>query len=547
VVSLTAPSPHDTAMPIPRLLPFAFALLVSGVGGAAAVMAQTPEPAKASPGVVKMPPMGEIVFYVAHGDADACGRGCNEWIVAEGKIDAGAAPRLRRLLAKLGRRRPPIFFHSPGGSVAGSIELGRLIRGQKLAVSVSHTVARGCDRDKLLDKSCDALKRSGQELEADFDPALAMCNSGCVLALAGGAVRFVPPWVKLGIHDIGIESNRTPTRGAVAEAKRVAHARILEYLVDVGIDKSLLTASSAVPNETVRFVEREELVRFGIDRSEFGETVWRFADTPTVAMSKRFFVRTGNGDRLPYRNGFVRLDCGLGHEIRLVLAQQHDSAGLPPVQIDANGHRIDLRSQPSSRDFDMRSGLLSADMLDSIADVASIAISGLDKVPGEGSAGDLKLNMVGFSAAYAKLRKSCDVPERNPVALAPRAEPIVVPSYLGAKYTLAAPEPPKPPQTHELTGVVADEQRLRLDFLYSVASNCFSTGSTKVRILEPPQHGTVENGEAFGDFPCATSRPKGTLVFYEPSSGYTGTDSITLDVIYRPGTTSTRHYSIEVK
>src|SRR6266700_5718935 len=110
--------------------------------------------------------MPDIVFYLARGEADACGRDCNEWIAAEGKIDAGAAQRLRRLLAKLGRRRPPIFFHSPGGSVAGSIELGRLIRGQKLAVSVSHTVARGCDRAKLLDKSCDALKRSGQELEA---------------------------------------------------------------------------------------------------------------------------------------------------------------------------------------------------------------------------------------------------------------------------------------------------------------------------------------------------------------------------------------------
>src|SRR5579864_1079947 len=138
-----------------RRLPIALAVLIASIGEIAAGMAQTsPEPGKA-------PPMADIVFYLARGAADACGRGCNEWIAAEGKIDASAAQRLRQLLTKLGSQKAPIFFHSPGGSVTGSIELGRLIREQRLEVSVAHTVPRGCDQDKLLDKSCDALKRSG--------------------------------------------------------------------------------------------------------------------------------------------------------------------------------------------------------------------------------------------------------------------------------------------------------------------------------------------------------------------------------------------------
>ena len=54
----------------------------------------------------------------------------------------------------------------------------------------------------------------------------------------------------------------------------------------MGADKALLAAASAVLNESPRFLERDELVRFGIDRREFGETVWHFADEPAISMSK---------------------------------------------------------------------------------------------------------------------------------------------------------------------------------------------------------------------------------------------------------------------
>ena len=96
------------AVPRPLIL---LVVLVSTVFGADAVSA-SPGSAKVSPAEAK--PEAEIAFYLARGDADACGRGCNEWIAAEGKIDLSAAQRLRSLLAKLGGRRPPVYFHSPG-------------------------------------------------------------------------------------------------------------------------------------------------------------------------------------------------------------------------------------------------------------------------------------------------------------------------------------------------------------------------------------------------------------------------------------------------
>src|SRR5262249_42131706 len=160
--------------------------------------------------------------YLAHGDADACGQGCNEWIAAEGTIDLGAAQGLRRLLAKLGHRKLPIYLHSPGGSVTGALELGRLFRDQKLVVSVGRTVPLDCNPNMPLDKSCQALKRSGQELEAELYETFTLCNSSCVWALAGGAIRVVPFSVKLAIHDVGYDPDKpTPRGAALAEGKRV--------------------------------------------------------------------------------------------------------------------------------------------------------------------------------------------------------------------------------------------------------------------------------------------------------------------------------------
>ena len=92
--------------------------------------AAEPAPAKPEPGKIRLEDVPDIAFYLAKGDANACGHDCDQWIAADGKIDLAAPQRLRALLAKIGKRRLPIFFHSPGGNVAGGLVLGRLIRQQ---------------------------------------------------------------------------------------------------------------------------------------------------------------------------------------------------------------------------------------------------------------------------------------------------------------------------------------------------------------------------------------------------------------------------------
>jgi hypothetical protein len=390
-----------------RLLQIALAAIIATAGGASVAPAQP------------IPP--PIEFFVATGPANACGPGCDAWIAADGKIDLSAAHRLRKVLAQLGPRKVPLFLHSAGGSVLGALELGRLVRSRNLTVSVGRTTPAGCRRDEPHDKACEVLKRAGQDLVSDLDSSGAMCNSACVLVLAGGAQRSVPPWVRLGVHAIGIDTGKTAIRGSLlAAATRSANARIVEYLHDMGIPKALFDASNAVPHESTRFLQRDELVRFGLDSRDFGETDWRFAEKPPVAIAKGFFVRAGHAD-LAYPEALLRLSCGAGKSMRLTFAQERPASAVDakvrPLRVTVNGVRVDLPFAAQSGKIEVRTTTLWPDAVASEDDKGAIEIAGLDAAgsgrlqdggPQDSKARDrVVLSMAGFSAAYAKLRKVC--------------------------------------------------------------------------------------------------------------------------------------------
>lgn len=379
-----------------------------------------PQPAATKPAESKPSDLPPIEFFVATGPANACGLGCDAWIAADGKIDLHAARRLHKVLAKLGPRRLPLFLNSAGGSVLGAIELGRLVRSHNLTVSVARTTPAECRRDAPRDKACEALKQSGQELVSDLDSNGAMCNSACVLVLAGGAQRLVPPWVRLGVHAIGIDLGKTAIRGALlAAATRSANARIVEFLHDMGIPKALFDASNAIPHESTRFLQRDELVRFGLDTREFGETDWRFTEKPAAAMAKGFFMRTGDAD-LTYPEALLRLSCA-GKSMRLTYAQERPvstiNTDVRPLRVTVNGVRVDLPYATQSGKIEVRATTLWPDAAASAEDRGTIEISGFDASGGskrqdsrlqEGKPRDrVVLSMAGFSAAYTTLRKVC--------------------------------------------------------------------------------------------------------------------------------------------
>jgi hypothetical protein len=253
-------------------------------------------------------------------------------IAADGTIDREVAQRLRPLLARLKGHKLPIFFHSPGGVTLGSVELGQLIRSENLVAGVARTIPRGCDRDQLYQMPCEALKRDGVAAELDTD--VTTCNSACVYALAGGSVRLVPPGARLGIHARQIEPPTPVEPRLLAWATQTADARVETYLQEMGIGPALLAAANAVPHQSVRLLQRDEIARFGIDTRELGESSWHFVGKQSTVISKNYFTRT-EGQRLPYRNAYLGLSCGDARFMHLTLAIE-----IAPGELGYGPHRF---------------------------------------------------------------------------------------------------------------------------------------------------------------------------------------------------------------
>ena len=295
-----------------------------------------------------------IVFFVAKGEPNACGPGCQEWIVADGTIDAGADGRLRTLLNKLHGRKLPVYFHSPGGLVVAGLAIGRLLRTRGLTAGVGWTIPQGCDPKQARETACDKLKRSGRDLTAELDTQRTMCNSACVYALVGAAVRDVGAGIKLGVHSssISFSLRRADSEGHVTQvpakvapevlraAMQAGYERIAVYLREMGIGAGLLAAAREVRNDQLHYLTRDELVAFGIDRRERIEGAWWLLDQPTGASAVKL-IEVKESDA--FRRTYLRLTCRNANAVRFQFARElgADRAGLAiPLRVTASGKKI---------------------------------------------------------------------------------------------------------------------------------------------------------------------------------------------------------------
>jgi hypothetical protein len=198
----------------------------------------------------------------------------------------------------------------------------------------------------------------------------------------------------------------------IAAATKQTNQRIDAYLREMGVGRALLTEANAIPHQSVRFLRREEVVRLGIDRRDFGETAWHFTDKPRPTLLKAYFIRSGN-QGFPYRTAFLRMDCGAGKLIPLTvgieLAEDETGTGPSPFVVTVNGARVESGWSPefSVREprFYIRITNVTADMMVGVDDGGSIEI--YTPNPNIGAQSTIKLTMDGFSGAYATMRKTC--------------------------------------------------------------------------------------------------------------------------------------------
>jgi hypothetical protein len=374
-----------------------------------------------------------IVFFVAKGDADACGPGCREWIAAEGTIDAGADDRLRALLKKLGSRKLPIYFHSPGGSVVTGLAIGRLMRERGLTAGVGWTVPAGCDPHEPREPACDKLKRSGRDLVAVLDTGHSMCNSSCVYALLGGAVRDVGAGIKLGIHassisfslkrtDAGGHVTRLPAHVAPAVERKAllsGYEHIAAYLRKMGIAPGLLTAAREVANDRLRFLTREEIVAFGIDRRERVEGMWWFVDKPSDASAVKV-IEAKEPEAGAFRRTILRLTCRNPLTLRLQYGREvgAEKGSLPGrLRVTAGGSIFPLGRGVTVSQSDSRLPMVvySADLPTSVLGDGGFVIeaaesSGPAPDPTATDSHSHKLTAQGVGPGLGELARRCNAP-----------------------------------------------------------------------------------------------------------------------------------------
>jgi hypothetical protein len=194
------------------------------------------------------PPVGGIdslpdamVFYVARGAPGACGPGCSEWIAAEGTVQWDTHKRLINILDRQAGRKLPVVIHSWGESNLNvATSLGRILRARGIDATMGPTEVEACSGKS--DAECFALKRPGGPLEAKIKRPDDPCDLTCVLILAGGVHRSLPPGARVTLTGMSIHNRMAPN---VSKDERVgATARFDElfriYLRDMGVETELL-------------------------------------------------------------------------------------------------------------------------------------------------------------------------------------------------------------------------------------------------------------------------------------------------------------------
>jgi hypothetical protein len=262
------------------------AAVLAAAFGAAAEPKNSPKPSTPPAQIPEIDALkGPMTFYLAKGAADACGSGCSEWIAAEGAIEEETADRMRAFLKRQTGPKRPIYFHSPGGLVSESLAIGRLMRERGLTAGVARTVVQGCEP-----KDCAEAKKAGREFKAKLNSYAGQCSSGCVYALVGARTREIAPEARLGIHAGRSRIKKAPKGVRIpphflADAHKESNRKIARYLVEMGIKPALLEAAEKIAHEDIRILDRDEIVRFGIDTRTFVEGNWFFDERAGVVKS----------------------------------------------------------------------------------------------------------------------------------------------------------------------------------------------------------------------------------------------------------------------
>lgn len=202
---------------------------------------------------------------------------CEPRLLASGRFERDSATRLADFLATDAGRPVPapttVLFNSPGGNIAGAMEMGRLIRRLKLDTRVSATLP--------------------PTLAGSTAPA-AVCASACALAFLGGVRRHVEPGARFGVHQFALAAG-----GNLGDsATQGTMVRLAAYITDMGVDRRLLDIASLVPPDKMHWITQAQAQTLRVDNAVRKLAAWELRAGAEGTPLMRVQQRAPEGDRV---------------------------------------------------------------------------------------------------------------------------------------------------------------------------------------------------------------------------------------------------------
>lgn len=185
------------------------------------------------------------------GPADLCGSKCRSWISAVGTITASTPRHFENFTRDNDVRGAVLVLDSGGGSVLGTLELGRTIRRLDLATTVGRTTL---------------LPAKDGEVRATLSPR-ADCESMCAFLLLAGTRRYVPAEANVLVHQIWLGDRRDDATAGSYSAEDIMViqrdiGRLVLYTAEMGGAADLVEVALRIPPwERLRPLTADELVR----------------------------------------------------------------------------------------------------------------------------------------------------------------------------------------------------------------------------------------------------------------------------------------------
>jgi hypothetical protein len=186
-------------------------------------------------------------------------------IYIDGEIRPNEGEILENEIVKHGiTRYSTVYLNSPGGSLYGGMELGRVISRYGFSTVVGQAPASG-----------DVIGPSG------------ICFSACTFAYLGGKFRYFDSGSVFGVHRF-YSSEALPDAEATAQ---IASAEIISYLREVGIESSFFIEMTKASSETLRIMSKPQLTEMGVVNNGVGPTSWSIQAGNSTAGTSFLYAR----------------------------------------------------------------------------------------------------------------------------------------------------------------------------------------------------------------------------------------------------------------